>query len=395
MSDFADRLVLLFYHLAQEFPQEVDRLREIFPDVHFAVAETEEQFRELLPRAEVIVAPPQPATVLDETLLASNGDAGAGADNSSDGPSAGASHLQAHVIPFAGINRVPLDWYRQHQVLLAGSHGNAGAVAERAVALMYAVAGRVVEFDSDLRQGRWHRRRDEVQPFDYWQALTGSRIAVLGTGTIGCRVAELVAPLIHSAGGERTGELVGLHRGGPHSRGTSQGGSASQVVTAESSAADGQLRRHPEQVFDRLTTGVEEALAGVDVVFVTLPLTEATRGLLSRETLAATNHATLINIARAEIIPEKDLYRALTDGTLFGAGIDVWYRHPSPFWQEGVDAMPSRLPFHQLRNVVLSPHAASHSREGKLAQFTGALSHVEEYLKTGSMERGVDVVRGY
>ncbi len=390
MSDTEDRLVLFYYHLAREFSQEVDRLREIFPDVQFTVAETEEQFRKLLPRAEVIVAPPQPATVLDTTLSSTDG-----GDSAGDGHSAGTAQLRAHVIPFAGINRVPLDWYRQHQVLLAISHGNAGAVAERAVALMYAVAGRVVEFDSDLRQGRWHRRRDEVHPFDYWRTLTGSRIAVLGTGTIGCRVAELVAPLVHSAGGARTGELVGLHRGGPNAGHGSPGGHSSQVVTAEAAAADGQLRRHPEQVFDRLTTGVEEALAGVDVVFVTLPLTEATRGMLTQDELAATNRATLVNVARAEIVPEADLYRALTEGTLGGAGIDVWYRNPSPFWQEGLEAMPSQFPFHQLRNVVLSPHAASHSREGKLAQFTGALSHVEEYLKTGSMERAVDVVRGY
>ncbi|MFW5695951.1 MAG: NAD(P)-dependent oxidoreductase, partial [Alkalispirochaeta sp.] len=303
--------------------------------------------------------------------------------------------LKAHVIPFAGINHVPLDWYRQHQVLLAGSHGNAGAVAERAVALMYAVAGRVVEFDADLRQGRWHRRRDEVQPFDYWRSLTGSRIAVLGTGTIGCRVAELVAPLVRSAGGERSGELVGLHRGGPNSGHGSSGVHTSQVVTAEAATADGHIRRHPERLFDRLTTDVEQALAAADVVYVTLPLTEATRGMLTHDVLAVTNRATLVNVARAEIVPEEDLYRALTEGTLGGAGIDVWYRNPSPFWQEGVEAMPSLLPFHHLQNVVLSPHAASHSREGKHAQFTGALSHVEEYLKTGDMARAVDVVRGY
>lgn len=388
MSDFdrnqpsQARLVLVYYHLAQEFPQEVSRLRGIFPEVRFVVAEREEQFRALLPQAEVIVAPPQPSMVLDETL-------------SGTGTPSPTSRLRAHVVPFAGINRAPLEWYRQHGVLLACSHGNAGTVAERAVALMYAAAGRVVEFDADLRQGRWHRRQDEVQPFDYWRTLTGSRIAILGTGTIGCRVAELAAPLVRGAGAERTGELVGLRRAGPQTAEAPSGVQASRIVTAEAGAADGQLRRHPEQIFDRLTTRLEEALAGSDVVVVALPLTEATRGLLTRDALAATNSAVLINVARAEIIPEDQLYTSLTDGTLSAAGIDVWYRQPSPFYQEGPEAMPAQLPFHQLRNVVLSPHAASHSREGKLAQFTGALSHVEEYLKTDTMTRAVDAVRGY
>lgn len=388
------RLVLLYYHLAREFSQEVSRLREIFPEVSFVVAEREEQFRALLPQAEVIVAPPQPATVLDETISGGSG-SGVGTGATTSAPTPGAPRLRAHVVPFAGINRAPLDWYRQQGVLLACSHGNAGTVAERAVALMYAAAGRVVEFDADLRRGRWHRRRDEVQPFDYWRTLTGSRVAILGTGTIGCRAAELVTPLVRGAGAERRGELVGLHRAGPEAAEAPSGVQASRIVTAEAGAADGQLRRHPEQIFDRLTTRLEEALAGADVVVVTLPLTEATRGLLTGDALAATNSAVLVNVARAEILPEEQLYTALTDGTLSAAGIDVWYRHPSPFYQEGPEAMPSRLPFHELHNVVLSPHAASHTREGKLAQFTGALSHVEEYLKTDTMTRAVDVVRGY
>ena len=259
-----------------------------------------------------------------------------------------------------------------------------------------------VEFDNDLRQGRWHRRDDHVRPFDYWRTLTGSRIAILGTGAIGCRIAALVAPLIggRALAGDRApggsggaGELVGLRRNRGRSAEEEHGGA--RVVTAEAVAAGEDEARHPERLFGRLTTRVEEALAGADVVFLTLPLTEDTRGTITGDLLGATNQATLVNVSRAELIPEEDLYASLTDGTLYAAGLDVWYRYPSPFFDEGITAFPSRLPFHHLRNVVMSPHAASHSREGKRSQLVGALAHLEEFLKTGGLSRAVNVRRGY
>ena len=377
----AEPVILFHYHLAQEFPAELERMHQLFPDHHFVVAHGEEEFHHQLPTAQVIIAPPQPATVLDR-----------------------AASLRAHIVPFAGVNRVPVSWYIEHEVLLASSHGNADAVAERAVALMYAAAGRIVEFDHDLRQGRWHRRQDPVQPFDYWRSLTGSRVAVLGTGAIGCRIAALVAPLVggHPMAGSAAdnsvnpgidGEIVGFNRG--NSAPGEENRPASRIVTAESGAAGEMEARHPERAFGRLTTNLPTAIAGADVVFVALPLTTRTRGILTHDLLQATNQATLVNVSRAEIIPEDQLYQALTDSTLYAAGLDVWYRHPEPFWDEGPQSIPGTQPFHTLSNVVLSPHAASHSRRGKQAQFRGALSHLEEYLKTGTLSRTVDMRRGY
>ncbi len=351
--------VLFFYHLAREFPEEIARIEARFPEIDFVVADTDEEFSARVTTSEVIVAPPQPRSVLERTIVN------------------GAATLRVHIVPFAGVNRAPLEWYAANAVALAVSHGNAAVVGERAVALMYAAAGRVVEFDRDLRVGRWHRRNDDVRPFDYWRSLTASRIVVLGTGAIGRRIAELTAPLARSvarAGGR--GEIVGFRRGG-----------------ATAPRGNGGLT--DDRIFDRVTSDLATAAANADVLFLALPLTGETRGIVTRDLLAGTNRAVLVNIGRAELIDEDDLFAALTDGTLSSAGLDVWYRSPKPFWNEGPEAMPSTRPFHELANVVLSPHAASHCEEGKRGQLLGALTSLEEYLSTGRVAGAVDIERGY
>ena len=333
--------VLFNFHLALEFPDQIESrsgLSAPLPgqDTEIRIAHDDAEFLELLPQSDVLIAAPQPREVLDR-----------------------AGRLRLHIIPFAGANRAPLEWYREHGVLLASSHGNAPVVAERAVALASAAAGRVAEFDRDLRQGRWHRRNDPVRPFDYWRSLAGAPTAILGTGAIGGRIAELVAPLV--------GQIIGYRRSP-----TPAGGPITRTVTS-----------------------IREAIAGAAIVFVALPLTDETRGVLTRDLLSTTDRAVLVNVSRAETIPEEDLYRALTDGTLHSAGLDVWYRYPHPHWAEGPDAMPSSLPFQELPNVVLSPHAGSHTQSGKRGQLAGALDILEEYLKTGRVTGEIDFNRGY
>lgn len=317
-------VVLCDTHLVHEFPEELDRIREAAPSARLVVAGDDHDLMAALPDAVVLIAPPQ-----SEERLAT------------------AHRLRAHVIPFAGVNRVPVRWYRERGVILANSHGNAPAVAERAVALMYAAAGRVVEFDNDLRQGRWHRNPDIHRPFDYWRSLSGGRVAIIGGGAIGSRIAALVEPL--------AGTIEVSRRGGDPWR----------------------------------------VVADADVVFLAVPLTPETRGMVSRAVLQRTRQAILVNVGRAEVVPEEDLYRALTDGTISAAGLDVWYRAPDPFWAEGADAMPSSAPFHLLSNVVMSPHAGSHSRAGKQGQLRAAVARAVEFLTTGTIAAAVDLSRGY
>jgi phosphoglycerate dehydrogenase-like enzyme len=64
--------------------------------------------------------------------------------------------------------------------------------------------------------------------------------------------------------------------------------------------------------------------------------------------------AFLINVARAEIVDELALYRALASGSIAGAALDVWYRYPTA---AGV-ALPATQPFHELGSVIMTPHVS-------------------------------------
>lgn len=321
-------------HLTKDYPQLLSRFRESHPEAEILELSEDSRLEEHLPAADVLVSAP----VTEETL-----------DR--------AEKLKLHIIPFAGVNRAPLHWYRERGVMLASSHGNAPTVAERAVALALAAAGRVVEFDQDLRHGLWHRNRAAGRPFDLWRSLSGAKTAFLGAGAIAEECARLLRPLV--------GRITAFRR-------SSTG-------------------RTPEP-FDGVTTDLAEAVDGAQLIIAALPLTKETRGILRTEHFRAADYPVFVNVSRAEIVQEQLLFSALTEGIVSAAGLDVWYRYPDPFWSR---ELPSDLPFSELTNVVLSPHAGSHAEEGKIGQLRGAMELLDRYLAGEPVPGRVDLQRGY
>jgi phosphoglycerate dehydrogenase-like enzyme len=102
--------------------------------------------------------------------------------------------------------------------------------------------------------------------------------------------------------------------------------------------------------------GLDDLLSRSDFVLTACPLTPETNGLLDAARLAKMKpSAVVINIARGPVIDEDALYAACRDHIIAGAVIDVWYRYPAS--GENI-CMPSNLPFHELDNVILSPHSS-------------------------------------
>jgi phosphoglycerate dehydrogenase-like enzyme len=96
-----------------------------------------------------------------------------------------------------------------------------------------------------------------------------------------------------------------------------------------------------------------------DTVLIACGLGPETRGLLDARRLALLKPgALLINVARAAIVDEDALYNALRDGHLGGAALDVWWQYPTAAEPE---RRPSRRPFHELPNVLITPHSSSSS----------------------------------
>jgi phosphoglycerate dehydrogenase-like enzyme len=131
------------------------------------------------------------------------------------------------------------------------------------------------------------------------------------------------------------------------------------------------------------------------VVLVCLPLTGETRGLLGeREFALLPSSAVLVNVARGPIVDEEALFSALRDGRLHSAGIDTWYRYPG---REGnpMDTAPSRLPFGELENVVMSPHRGG-SMPATEARRMETLGDLLRTLAEGREAPGrVDLEAGY
>jgi len=103
-------------------------------------------------------------------------------------------------------------------------------------------------------------------------------------------------------------------------------------------------------------TALETRLPECDFLVIACPLNAETRGLIDRRRLGLMKRsAVLINVARGDIVAEDALYEALRDRVISGAVIDTWYVYPRA---GEPDPYPSRRPFHELPNVIMTPHAS-------------------------------------
>ncbi len=91
-----------------------------------------------------------------------------------------------------------------------------------------------------------------------------------------------------------------------------------------------------------------------DFLVISVPLTPETRGIVGADAFAAMRpSAFVINVGRGPTVDARALYDALRGNRIAGAAIDAWYDYPSP---DQARVFPSTLPFHQLPNIVMTPH---------------------------------------
>lgn len=265
--------------------------------------------------------------------------------------------LKALFVPFVGINHLPAEVLLSRNVSVFNCHGNAESVAERALALALAGFGRLIEYHNDLRKGIWHGFWVGKGREDFWHSIFRKRCAILGTGAIGQALAGLLKAFGCNVTGYRRKQGEMLPPG-----------------------------------FDAVSTDLEQAVSGAEIVFVTLPLTELTRNLVDARILTAMKGAYLVNVGRGDVIVEADLYQALVDGTLSGAALDVWYTYPEKGRTEG---WPSRFPIHELPNIVLSPHVAGSTHEAVDMNVIQTVENVERWVRTGEALYRVDLKASY
>ncbi|MBM3736243.1 MAG: hydroxyacid dehydrogenase [Acidobacteria bacterium] len=128
----------------------------------------------------------------------------------------------------------------------------------------------------------------------------------------------------------------------------------------------------------------EAELPEADWVIPCCPLTPETAGLISDTQFSNMKPtAFLINMTRGRVVNERAAYEALRSGRIAGAALDVWYQYPS---SEGESKPPSIYPFHDLPNVLLSPHNSGWT----LPTILGRVEDIAENINRA--DRGISVL---
>jgi len=217
---------------------------------------------------------------------------------------------------------------------------NALSVAEHVIALMLALAKRMLPFDAATRKNEWEVR-NSYSAFD----LDGKTLGVLGMGRIGMLVCQ----------------------------------KAKAAFNMEILAYDPLVPKEAMEQAGARVAAIAEILKASDFVTLHVPSMAETKGLIGAAQLKAMKRsAFLINCARGPIVDEAALVAALKDGTIAGAGLDVF------------DPEPPRAdnPLFGLPNVVLSPHSAGLTVECVIRMATHAAQAIIDVLE-GRRPEGV------
>lgn len=200
-------------------------------------------------------------------------------------------------------------------------------VADLAIALMLAVSRRLVEADRYVRSGQWTKG-----PMPLARKVSGARLGIVGLGRIGLAIAKRA-------------EAFGM----------------SIAYTSRSAKADTSYPYFPS---------AEALAAEVDFLVVITPGGAGTRKLIDAKVLAALGaKGYLINVARGSVVDEQALVAALQNGTIAGAGLDVFESEPD---------VPSAL--FALDNVVLTPHIGSATWQTRQAMADLAFGNLQAHF---------------
>ncbi|MBW2656639.1 MAG: phosphoglycerate dehydrogenase [Deltaproteobacteria bacterium] len=233
----------------------------------------------------------------------------------------------------AGLDTVDIDAATRHDAIVFHTPGaNNQAVADHTFALMLNVARKIIYCDQSLREKRWEHTK--IMGLEIWQKTLG----LIGLGAIGRCVA------LRAKGFQM--KVVAYDPFWPEAFATEQG-----IEKVE----------------------IEELLRVSDIISIHVPLIPATKWMINAKTLGLMKpSAIMINAARGGIVNEADLYDALKNNVIAGAGLDVFENEP-----------PSDSPLLELDNVVLTPHTAAFTFEGMNNMSVGVVEQLIEYYQGG------------
>ncbi len=252
-----------------------------------------------------------------------------------------ANNLQ--VIARAGVGLDNVDIIKATEkgiVVMNTPGGNTMSTAEQAIALMFAIARLTPMADASMKEGKWEKKLFQGTE------LRGKTIAVIGLGRIGMEVAK-------------------------RCRGLSM-----RVIGYDPFISKEKLLEHDIEIVE-----LDEIWEQADFITVHTPLTDQTRNIVNKDVIKKMKKTVrVVNCARGGIYNEQDLYEALKEKRIAGAALDV-------FTEEPPSALP---PFHELDNVVLTPHLGASTDEAQVSVAIEAAENVAEFLLSGIARNSVN-----
>ncbi len=242
-----------------------------------------------------------------------------------------------------GFNNIDLEAASRKGIMVANVPDYCqDEVADHAMALFLSGVRKVAFLNNRVKSGSWDV--NEAKPIP---RLRGKLFGLFGLGSIGQRVAE-----------------------------------RAKAFGMDVCSYDPYM---PQEVFDKLGVkrfhDFDEFLASVDFLSIHAPLTEETKHIINLQNLKKMKRtAFIVNTSRGPLVSENDMYIALKEGIIAGAGLDVLENEPPthPF------------PLAELNNIILTPHAAFYSEESEPELRRKAAQEVVRTLKEGRPKHWVN-----
>lgn len=246
-------------------------------------------------------------------------------------------HLQLLSVCGVRLSHIDLEAATRYGVLICGISPQEGAwlmaetkpaTAEQTWNLILGLVKETTMNDRAMREGRWQTRLS--------RGLTGKTLGLLGLGVIGKRVAEI--------GKAMRMRVIGWS---PH-------------LTPERARQSGAECVPFERIFTES-----------DIVSIHAPLLPENIHMVGEDQLRSMGpHAFLVNTARAALVDERALRRALESGSIAGAGLDVYWEEP----------LPSDHWLRHQENVLLQPHLGGFTDKGYESLIAPAIDNVVAFL---------------
>lgn len=274
-----------------------------------------------------------------------------------------AKKLKFVQIPWTGVDNLDFELLRMHNVTVCNSHSNSEVVAEHAIAMMMDAVKKISYHDREMRQGNWNRLfsniPNDISPFS--KKLTGSKIGIIGFGAIGQHIVNM---------------LMGFR-------------CSFQIFTNSGEVS----REFNGKVEAFQITDFLEKAKDLDVVFVAIPLTKETENMIDSHYFnAMAEHSILINISRGQVLNPEHLFYALINKKIGSAAIDTWYNYPT---QSNPTVFPSvEFPFHELQNIILSPHRAGYVDSG-FPHLDDAIENLHRFIQGESLKNIISLIKTY